>query len=120
MRVKVELLENHGAITAHQERTAMVRKQFPVQDDIPIGRLFQAVDAPDKGTLSRPRRPDNRNLFPLPDMKADILQYFQIPKGFTNFLHPYHHTPHAAKGQPQNMHKYTQTYGKMKIYAMGD
>jgi hypothetical protein len=84
MGIKVELLENHGAVIPYQAGAVMMGKEFAVQEDFAIRWFFKSVNAADKGAFPGARRTDNRNLFTLPDMEIDILQDFQMPERLTD------------------------------------
>ena len=54
MREEVELLENHPGFFSNFFNIADIRRQFnPVNNDLPVLVLFQAVNCADEGGLAR-------------------------------------------------------------------
>jgi hypothetical protein len=67
-----------------------MEQEFAVKVDFALGRLFQSVNTAYKGTLPRPGRADDRNLFPVPDVEIYILQNLEGAEGFAYPFKPNH------------------------------
>jgi hypothetical protein len=77
-------------------------KPFPVKVYFPAAGFLQGVDAADEGALAGTGRPDDRKLFPFPDMQINILEGLQSPEKLVNPLHPDHPSLLKAPGRARS------------------
>ena len=81
MGEQVERLEDHPDLLAYPLRADLRGVHLhAIDDDVPLVRLNEEVDAPEERALPGAARPDDHEGLPLPHLEAHALQHMELPE----------------------------------------